>query len=132
MGRHSGHMIDHFGVPVRDIAVSATFYDTVLGVLGSQRLLDHDEAIGYGVDHPVFWIFGAGLEGDATVPELHIAFQAPDAAAVRAFHATALGAGAVSRHEPRLWPEYHPAYYGAFVTDPDGHNVEAVCHTGEA
>ena len=62
---------------------------------------------------------------------MHVAFTAPDAAHVRAFHAAALAAGAESLHAPRLWPEYHPGYYGAFVRDPDGNNVEAVCHTGE-
>ena len=61
--------------------------------------------------------------------EMHVAFVAPDAEHVRAFHAAAMEQGAESLHEPRLWPEYHEHYYGAFVRDPDGNNVEAVCHT---
>jgi catechol 2,3-dioxygenase-like lactoylglutathione lyase family enzyme len=60
--------------------------------------------------------------------ESHIAFAASDPAAVRAFFAAAAGTGAEVLHEPRLWPEYHASYYGAFVRDPDGNNVEAVCH----
>ena len=60
--------------------------------------------------------------------EVHIAFVAPDRAAVRAFFAAAVATGAQVLHEPRVWPEYHPDYYGAFVRDPDGNNVEAVCH----
>ena len=61
--------------------------------------------------------------------EFHIAFSAPDRAAVHAFFESALAAGAEALHEPRVWPEYHPTYYGAFVRDPDGNNVEAVCHS---
>ena len=61
--------------------------------------------------------------------ETHIAFAAPDAEHVRAFHAAATELGAESLHEPRMWPEYHDHYYGGFVRDPDGNNVEAVCHT---
>ena len=63
--------------------------------------------------------------------ESHIAFTAPDRAAVRAFFQAAVGAGAEVLHEPRVWPQYHPNYYGAFVRDPDGNNVEAVCHAPE-
>jgi catechol 2,3-dioxygenase-like lactoylglutathione lyase family enzyme len=95
--------------------------------LGYSRQLDFGEAIGYGRDgEPTFWIAdGTGLGPGR---ETHIAFQAADENAVRAFHEAALGKGAESLHEPRLWPEYHPGYCGAFVRDPDGNNVEAVYH----
>ncbi|AQP46544.1 glyoxalase [Tessaracoccus aquimaris] len=118
-------MLDHVGITVADIQRSAAFYDQVLAVLGHRRLMDYGEAIGYGADAPDFWI----SSGATARREDHIAFVAPDAEAVRAFHAAALAAGAEELHAPRLWPEYHEGYYGAFVRDPDGNNVEAVCHT---
>jgi catechol 2,3-dioxygenase-like lactoylglutathione lyase family enzyme len=123
-------MIDHFGINCRDLATSAAFYDRVLGVLGHRRLLDYQVAIGYGTSKPDFWI--SRWEGAEPNREVHVAFAAPDAATVRAFHAAALELGAEELHAPRLWPEYHENYFGAFVRDPDGNNVEAVCHTGDA
>jgi catechol 2,3-dioxygenase-like lactoylglutathione lyase family enzyme len=102
----------------------------VLGVLGYSRQADFGEAIGYGRDgKPVFWIADASA-GAAMGPnrEVHFAFAAADHDAVRAFHQAAVELGAESLHAPRLWPEYHPGYFGAFVRDPDGNNVEAVCH----
>jgi catechol 2,3-dioxygenase-like lactoylglutathione lyase family enzyme len=106
------------------------FYDAVLAPLGGGRVMDFGEVIGYGVGGKAdFWIApratGEGFR------ESHIAFAAPDRAAVRAFRDAALGTGAEVLHEPRVWPEYHAAYYGAFVRDPDGNNVEAVSHTPE-
>jgi catechol 2,3-dioxygenase-like lactoylglutathione lyase family enzyme len=87
-------------------------------------------AIGYGVaPKPDFWI-GEFNSGDG-FRESHIAFAASDRATVRAFFDAAVNAGAEVLHEPRLWPEYHDDYYGAFVRDPDGNNVEAVCHAPE-
>jgi catechol 2,3-dioxygenase-like lactoylglutathione lyase family enzyme len=120
-------MIDHFGINCTDIQASATFYDKVLGTLGHTRLMDFGVAIGYGTAQPQFWL--AALEGDGPNREIHVAFVAPDAEHVRAFHAAAVEQGAESLHDPRLWPEYHEHYYGGFVRDPDGNNVEAVCHT---
>ena len=120
-------MIDHFGIHCSDLAEASRFYDAVLGVLGHSRQLDFGVAIGYGSDgKPDFWISSFDEVGPNR--EVHIAFEAPDAATVRAFYAKALELGAEPLHEPRLWPEYHPHYYGAFVRDPDGNNVEAVCH----
>jgi catechol 2,3-dioxygenase-like lactoylglutathione lyase family enzyme len=120
-------MIDHLGINCRDLAAAAAFYDRVLHTLGHRRLMDHGVAIGYGTDTPDFWL----ADGSAAGPnrEVHVAFTAPDPETVNAFHAAALEAGAEELHAPRLWPEYHPGYYGAFVRDPDGNNVEAVCHT---
>lgn len=122
-------MIDHFGIGCADIAAASTFYDKVLAVLGHKRLMDFGVAIGYGTTQPVFWISTGEEIGPAR--ENHIAFTAPAAEHVRAFHAAAVELGAESLHEPRLWPEYHENYYGAFVRDPDGNNVEAVCHFGD-
>ena len=120
-------MIDHFGINCSDMEAAAAFYDKVLGVLGHHRMMDFGAAIGYGTTMPAFWI--STFEGVGPNREVHVAFQAPDAATVRAFHAAALELGAESLHEPRLWPEYHEHYFGAFVRDPDGNNIEAVCHS---
>ena len=122
-------MIDHFGINCADLAESAAFYDEVLATLGHRRLMDFGVAIGYGTDKPDFWI--SRYDDMPPNREVHIAFTAPDAATVRAFHAAAVARGAETLHEPRLWPEYHDACFGAFVRDPDGNNVEAVCHTAQ-
>ena len=119
-------MLDHISIQCTDLAASARFYDTVLAPLGGRRMMDFGVAIGYGVDRPSFWL-GGHETGDG-FRESHIAFAANDRASVDAFFAAATAAGAEVLHEPRVWPEYHPTYYGAFVRDPDGNNVEAVCH----
>jgi catechol 2,3-dioxygenase-like lactoylglutathione lyase family enzyme len=123
-------VIDHLGINCADWEKSKAFYDAVLGVLGYTRQLDYQVAIGYGREgKPDFWIADMSV-GEAGGPnrEVHVAFHAQDHDAVQAFYDTALGLGAESLHAPRLWPEYHPGYYGAFVRDPDGNNVEAVSH----
>ena len=122
-------MLDHLGIQCADLAASAAFYDAVLAPLGYRRLMDYQVAIGYGADKPDFWI-GVFDSGEG-FRESHIAFQAAGRAAVDAFFAAAVAAGAEVLHEPRLHPEYHDKYYGAFVRDPDGNNVEAVSHRGE-
>lgn len=123
-------MLDHLAIQCSDTAASAAFYDTVLAPLGGQRVMDFGPVIGYGVPPmPDFWI-GPHQTGEG-FKESHIAFSAPDRDAVRAFFDAAIATGAEVLHEPRLWPEYHPNYYGAFVRDPDGNNVEAVCHSPE-
>ncbi len=120
-------MLDHVSVQCRDVRTSAAFYDAVLAPLGGRREMDFGEFIGYGtLGKPEFWI-GAQQTGEG-FRESHIAFAAPDRAAVQAFFDAAVGGGAQVLHEPRPWPEYHVNYYGAFVRDPDGNNVEAVCH----
>jgi catechol 2,3-dioxygenase-like lactoylglutathione lyase family enzyme len=122
-------VLDHLGVQCLDLAASGTFYDTVLAPLGGVRIMDFGEAIGFGVPpKPDFWISGSTGKG---FRESHIAFTANDRATVRAFFDAAVAIGAEVLHEPRVWPEYHPNYYGAFVRDPDGNNVEAVCHAPE-
>ena len=123
-------VLDHLSIQCEDVAVSAAFYDAVLAPLGGGRVMDFGEVIGFGVGQkPDFWI-GPRNTGDG-FRECHVAFAAPDRAAVRSFFAAAVSAGAEVLHEPREWPEYHPGYCGAFVRDPDGNNVEAVCHTPE-
>jgi catechol 2,3-dioxygenase-like lactoylglutathione lyase family enzyme len=123
-------MIDHVAIQCADLAASAAFYDAVLPAVGGSRILDFGEVIGFGVPPSAdFWIgpwrFGEGFR------ESHLAFTAPDRAAVRAFFEAAKAADAEVLYEPRVWPEYHANYYGTFVRDPDGNNVEAVCHKPE-
>lgn len=123
-------MIDHVAIQCADVGTSAAFYDTVLAPLGGERILEFGDVIGFGVPPmPDFWL-GPRNTGEG-FRESHIAFTAADRATVHAFFDAAVAMGAEVLHEPRVWPEYHPAYYGAFVRDPDGNNVEAVCHTPE-
>jgi catechol 2,3-dioxygenase-like lactoylglutathione lyase family enzyme len=121
-------MLDHLSIQCADVAAATAFYDATLAALGGSRVMDFGTVIGYGIaGRPTFWI-GPLMSGEAN-REIHVAFQAADRAAVRSFFDAAVAAGAPVLHEPREWPEYHPNYYGAFVRDPDGNNVEAVCHT---
>ncbi len=122
-------MIDHVSIQVRDVAASATFYDAVLAAVGGKRLMDFGEVVGYGTEGPDFWLGPVTTEGSAR--EMHLAFTAPTRAAVQAFFDAAVAGGAEVLHEPRLRPEYHETYFGAYVRDPDGNNVEAVCHRPE-
>jgi catechol 2,3-dioxygenase-like lactoylglutathione lyase family enzyme len=123
-------MLDHVSIQCADVGASASFYDIALAPLGGARIMDFGEVIGFGVgDQPTFWI-GPLTSGEPN-REVHIAFQAPDRDRVRAFFDAAVAAGAEPLHEPRVFPEYHPNYYGAFVRDPNGNNVEAVSHRPE-
>ncbi|MGZ4690134.1 MAG: VOC family protein [Acidimicrobiia bacterium] len=123
-------MLDHVSIQCADAAASARFYDAVLAALGGRRVMDFGPVVGYGFgEKPTFWIGPLSSGGENR--EVHIAFVARDRASVRAFFDAAVAGGAEVLHEPRVWPEYHPSYYGAFVRDPDGNNVEAVCHTPE-
>jgi len=123
-------MIDHTGVTVSNVTKSKAFYRAALAPLGYQVLMEFEQFAGYGVPpKPDFWI-GQRNTGDG-FRESHIAFVAADRATVRAFFDAAVDRGAEVLHEPRVWPEYHADYYGAFVRDPDGNNVEAVCHLPE-
>ena len=123
-------MIDHLSIQCADIAKSAAFYDAVLSPLGGTRIMDFGGAIGYGHGaHPEFWI-GVFDSGEG-FRESHIAFTAPSRAIVQSFFDAAVALGAEVLHAPRVWTEYHPTYFGAFVRDPDGNNVEAVCHASE-
>ena len=120
-------MLDHLSIQCADVEASARFYDAVLATLGGERIMEFGPVIGYGVPPmPDFWL-GPQETGEG-FRESHIAFSAPDRRTVDRFFQAAVDAGAEPLHEPKVWPEYHPNYYGAFVRDPDGNNVEAVCH----
>lgn len=128
-------MLDHIGFPVTDFERSKAFYSKVLEPLG-YRLLKNvdlsDEAgpggyAGFGEERPQFWIgTGKPIQG-----RLHVAFIAKDRALVRRFFDAAIAAGGKDNGAPGLRPHYHANYYGAFVLDPDGHNIEAVSHLPE-
>jgi catechol 2,3-dioxygenase-like lactoylglutathione lyase family enzyme len=124
-------MIDHSGLSVSDFAAARAFYDAALAPLAITYLFtvppEHtggEKVGGYGRDRPQFWI----NEGGPQTPPVHFAFAAGTRAEVDAFHAAALKAGAPCNGAPGLRPHYHAQYYGAFVLDPDGNNIEAVCH----
>lgn len=123
-------MIDHVSIQCSDVAKSIAFYDAVLAPLGGGRVMEFGEVVGFGIGGmPVFWV--GPLETGEGFRESHLAFHADNRAAVGAFFEAAVAQGAEVLHEPRLWPEYHSDYFGAFVRDPDGNNVEAVCHLPE-
>jgi len=121
-------VIDHIGLSVADYEGSKAFYAAVLAPLGYGLIMEVTEAgpyAGFGAGgKPDFWIG----KGDVTTPRVHVALRAQDRAAVHAFYEAAIAAGAADNGAPGLRPEYHPNYYGAFVIDPEGHNLEAVCH----
>jgi catechol 2,3-dioxygenase-like lactoylglutathione lyase family enzyme len=127
-------MIDHAGISVSDWDKAKAFYDAAMAPLGAKLLYMVPEQFtggvkvgGYGRDKPDFWLHGAGEAG----PGRHYAFTARTRAEVDAFHRAALAAGGRDNGAPGLRPHYHENYYGAFVFDPDGNNVEAVCHRPE-
>ena len=124
-------MIDHTGIAVSDYARSAAFYDAAFAALGGGLLHEVPaqftggaKVVGYGRDRPVFWLREGGEPG----PGRHVAFTARSRAEVDEFHRAALAAGGRDNGAPGLRPHYHEHYYGAFVLDPDGNNIEAVCH----
>jgi catechol 2,3-dioxygenase-like lactoylglutathione lyase family enzyme len=118
-------MIDHIGLRTNQFDKLAAFYEKALAPLGYSKLVQFDDAAGFGRDKkPSFWL-GAS---DGAVSSLHIAFVSPTRAAVKAFYDAALAAGARDNGKPGLRPDYHANYYAAFVIDPDGNNIEAVCH----
>jgi catechol 2,3-dioxygenase-like lactoylglutathione lyase family enzyme len=119
-------MLDHVTIGVSNIQRSKAFYDKALMPLDIERLYaEGDTFAGYGIDRKAF--FWIGLR-ESAITGVHIAFAARDRAVVNAFHAAALAAGGRDNGAPGLRPRYHANYYGAFVLDPDGHNIEAVCH----
>ncbi len=128
-------MLDHLAVDVSDLARSRRFYAAALAPLGYVVTREAAAAVGFGVAEgegrsrdPAgeFWI----AVGAPPAPHIHFAFGAPSRAAVDAFFAAALAAGGVDNGRPGLRPRYHPNYYAAFVIDPDGYTIEAVCHEG--
>lgn len=126
-------MIDHTGVNVSDYPKSLAFYTAALAPIGIVKIMEipasvtgHADVAGFGPPgKPEFWI----SSGTPNVPPVHIAFRVDSRAAVDAFFQAAMSAGGRDNGGPGLRPHYHPDYYGAFVLDPDSHNIEAVCHT---
>jgi catechol 2,3-dioxygenase-like lactoylglutathione lyase family enzyme len=118
-------MIDHMGISVSDLAKSIAFYKQALAPLGYELLMSFEQKVaGFGIaGKPDFWI-AVGAPKD----QIHVAFRAKGRADVRAFYTAAIAAGGVDNGEPGIRELYHPDYYGAFVRDPDGHNIEACCH----
>ena len=125
-------MIDHTGIIVRDYSLSRDFYLSTLGAIGYELMNEipasvtgHTDVAGFGeAGKPDFWI----SKGSPNKPPTHIAFRVTSRALVDAFYHAAIKAGGQDNGPPGLRPHYHPDYYGAFVLDPDGHNIEAVCH----
>lgn len=129
-------MIDHIGFAVSDAARSRDFYDVLLATIGIVRIMEvggdltesGGTAYGYGnAGKPYFWIGDKERVGEGT----HVAFAVESRALVDAFHAAGLAAGGTDNGAPGLRPHYHADYYAAFIHDPDGINVEAVCHAPE-
>ena len=128
-------MIDHTGLQVSDPAVSRNFYEKALAPLGYKIMMEIPKeftggkvVLGFGVPpKPDFWM----QEGSPSTPRIHIAFRADSRAQVDAFYRAALAAGGKDNGPPGPRPHYHEHYYGAFVLDPDGYNIEAVIHTPE-
>ena len=119
-------MYDHVGLTVKDLERSRTFYAAALAPLGITELARFENFVGFGREHPKFWI-GQGKTAQPE-PRTHVAFAAVTRLEVDAFWRAATAAGGVDHGPPGLRPHYHPDYYGAFVLDPDGHNIETVCH----
>lgn len=128
-------MIDHTGFAVSDYETSKTFFTAARAPLAYALMMEvtdeitggHGDHAGFGAGQPDFWIG----TGKARASGVHLAFRAEKRATLRAFHAAALAAGGRDNGAPGLRPQYHPDDYGAFVLDPDGNNIEAVCHDPE-
>jgi catechol 2,3-dioxygenase-like lactoylglutathione lyase family enzyme len=119
--------LDHVGIDVSDYETSKAFYENALAPLGMKLMMEPVPGIcGFGDGMPFFWI---GKRDRGSDNGVHVAFTAPDRPTVDAFHEAALAAGGKDNGAPGVREIYHPDYYGAFVLDPDGNNVEAVCHT---
>ena len=126
-------MLDHVSIPVSDLERSASFYDSVLSTLGFQRRKERPGAIGYGPlarNAPIFWLLSKSDEGSAHAGiGLHVSFQALDRSIVDNFHKVGLQCGGVNAGDPGVRPEYTTPFYGAFLIDPDGFKIEAVCRS---
>lgn len=128
-------ILDHIGINASDYARSKAFYEKALAPLGVTAVMEYGKAVGFGRDgKPDFWI-GEGAtrfqkpEHLAPITPVHVCFAARSRAEVDAFYAAAIAAGGRDNGPPGIRAEYHSNYYGAFVIDPDGHNVEAAIHT---
>jgi catechol 2,3-dioxygenase-like lactoylglutathione lyase family enzyme len=122
-------VIDHIVVNVRDIQASRRFYDQALAPLGYRLIKEFPGGIGYGLGAKAdYWM----MQRDPVSTEVHVAFHCGTRSLVDAFHAAAVRAGGRDHGAPGVRTRYHADYYGAFVLDPDGHNIEAVCHEAQA
>lgn len=124
-------MIDHVSIRVKDLKKSVAFYEAALGAIGYKKLGEFDGAVWFAVEGPddnsgSVWLIQEG-EGDPLTQNIHVAFGVPDVETVKKFYAAAMAAGGRDNGAPGLCSEYGPEYYGGFVFDPDGNNVEAVC-----
>jgi catechol 2,3-dioxygenase-like lactoylglutathione lyase family enzyme len=118
-------MLDHIIMTVADYEASKGFYERALEPLGYEIVMEFGSAGGFGVEgKPDFWI----RQAEPVRPPVHVAFSSPDRPTVDAFYEAAIAAGGRDNGAPGLRPDYHRNYYGAFVFDPDGNNIEAVCH----
>lgn len=124
--------LDHVAISTADYPTSLAFYEKALAPLGIKTHMkfegEEGNVAGLGSEQPFLWI---GDGDKLTGGRVHLAFSAPNRAAVDAFHAAAIAAGGKDNGPPGLRPHYHATYYAAFVYDPDGHNIEAVCHAPE-
>lgn len=124
--------LDHVAISTADYPASLAFYEKALAPLGIKTHMkfegEEGNVAGLGSEQPFLWI---GDGGKLTGGRVHLAFSAPNRAAVDAFYAAAIAAGGKDNGPPGLRPHYHATYYAAFVYDPDGHNIEAVCHAPE-
>lgn len=121
-------MIDHITLSVVDYEKSKAFYLEALKPLGYELVMEWEKNAGFGINgKPEFWI----CLGEKTQPKIHVAFRADAHEIVDRFYQAALAAGGIDNGAPGIREHYHPSYYGTFILDPDGHNIEAVCHTPE-
>ncbi|MCY9829420.1 VOC family protein [Vibrio chagasii] len=121
-------IIDHVGFSVSDLNKSNQFYSKALAPLGIDKVVDLERASGFGKNgKPEFWL----EKGCLTKPPVHLAFVADTRKQVDQFYHAAIAFGGKDNGCPGIREQYHPTYYGAFVIDPDGHNIEAVCHCAE-
>ena len=119
-------MLDHVAIPVRDLDASRKFYEPVFDALGAKFMMEWPGGAAYGTDDGM-----VALRQSEEVVPIHVAFRATDRSSVDAFHERALAAGGSDNGEPGVRSHYHEHYYAAFFIDPDGHNIEAVCHRPE-
>ena len=121
-------MLDHVGIPVNDLERSKAFYRQALVPLDYELIMEIEGHVGFGIaDKPDFWF----TQNKGDVKRLHVAFRAKDRTTVDAFYKAAISAGGRDNGLPGVRAIYHPSYYAAFVFDPDGNNIEAVCHEPE-
>jgi len=120
-------MIDHIGIPTRRLELMKTFYETALAPLGYEKVFEHEQGAGFGQDGEIaLWIVATGSDSRG----VNIALQSQDRVGVVQFYNAAMANGASSNGGPALRPEFHPDFFAAFVIDPDGNNLSAICRVG--